>query len=247
MKRAAAAVAALTAALTLTACGGDEDGAIHVFAAASLTEAFTEIGEDFERANPDASVVFSFAGSSTLAAQIGEGAPADVFASADAATMDTVVGDGHASEAETFARNRLVIAVPEGNPDGIAGLGDLAGPGLRVAVCAHAVPCGAASQTALEAAGVELTPATYETDVKATLAKLTLGEVDAALVYRSDVQADRDGVDAVAFAEADAAVNDYRVAVLTEAANPDAAEAFVAHLGSEAALETLTAEGFRTP
>ncbi|HEU5128790.1 MAG TPA: molybdate ABC transporter substrate-binding protein [Glycomyces sp.] len=246
---------AAAALLALTACGADADGtgeggelggALTVFAAASLTETFTAIGEDFEAAHPGVEVAFSFAGSSSLAAQINQGAPADVFASAAPANMDTVVEAGNAEDPRTFARNQLVIAVPEGGPDGVAALADLADPGLKVALCAEEVPCGAAARTALDAAGVALTPATYETDVKAALAKLTLGEVDAALVYRTDVAA-AEGVEAVEFPESASAVNDCVLAPLEGAPNPAAAEAFAAYVASEEALAVLTAAGFQAP
>ena len=253
--RSTAAIAA-TALLALTACGavddspedGEVDGTVTVLAAASLTETFERIGEDFEAAHPGVRVEFSFAGSSSLASQINQGAPADVFASAAPANMDTVVEAGNAAEPETFARNQLVIAVPEGDPHGVAALADLADPGLKVALCAEEVPCGAAAQAALEAGGVELTPATYETDVKATLAKVTLGEVDAALVYRTDVAADGvEGVEAVEFPESAEAVNDYELAVVDGAPNPAGAEAFAAHVRSEEALAVLTEAGFQAP
>lgn len=252
--RAAAAIAA-TALLALTACGpsnetgGDGvDGTVTVLAAASLTETFQQIGEDFEAANPGVEVEFGFAGSSSLAAQINQGAPADVFASAAPADMDTVVEAGNAEDPETFARNQLVVAVPEGNPDGVTALADLADPALKVALCAEEAPCGAASQTALDAAGVELTPVTYETDVKAALAKLTLGEVDAALVYRTDIAADGvEGVEAVEFPESAEAINDYVLAVVDGAPNPAGAEAFTAYVHSDDALAVLTGAGFQAP
>ncbi|WP_347177319.1 molybdate ABC transporter substrate-binding protein [Glycomyces sp. L485] len=237
--------------LGLTACGsaGDDDASGHltVFAAASLTEAFTQIGEDFEDANPGVEVVFSFAGSASLASQIAQGAPADVFASAAPANMDSVVRSGYAADPETFARNRLVIAVPEGDPDGITGLADLADPGLKVALCAEEVPCGAAARTALDAAGVRLTPVTYETDVKAALSKLGLGEVDAALVYRTDTEAAGGAVHGVEFPESDSAINDYPIAALDDAPNPAVAEAFVDYIRTDEALEVLTAHGFQAP
>ncbi|GAB3220363.1 molybdate ABC transporter substrate-binding protein [Glycomyces halotolerans] len=245
-----AAVSALAAAaLTLTACGdaAETAGVIHVFAAASLTETFNRIGDAFEETHPDIDVVFNFAGSSSLAAQIDQGAPADVFASAAPANMDAVVEAGHADDPRTFTRNELVIAVPEHNPEGIESLADLAENGRKVAVCAQEVPCGAAAQAALEAAGVDLTPATYETDVKAALAKLGMGEVDAALVYRTDAEAASGAVDAVEFPESASAINDYQVAVLDEAANPAAARAFADYLESEEARAVLAEAGFQSP
>jgi molybdate transport system substrate-binding protein len=223
------ATAAL-AALALTACGTGNDTdsgeptTLTVFAAASLTEAFTEIGDQFETEHQGVTVEFNFAGSSDLAAQITEGAPADVFASADEKNMDKVVEAGAATEPATFALNQLVIAVPEGNPAGVTGLTDLAG--LDFAACAEQVPCGAAAQTAIDATGTDLTPVTYEADVKSTLQKLTLGEVDAALVYRTDAIAADTEVDAVEFPESAQAINTYPIAALNDAPNPDLAAAF---------------------
>src|SRR5690606_9938114 len=150
--------------------------------------------------------------------QINEGAPADVFASAAPANMDTVTEAGNADgEPEIFVKNQLVIAVPKGNPDDIDELSDLTESDRTVAVCAEQVPCGAAAATALEAADVKLTPATQEKDVKAVLSKLTLGEVDAALIYRTDAKAAADDVDAVEFDESAEAVNDYPLVVLEDA------------------------------
>lgn len=230
--------------------GGDSatggTGRLTVFAAASLTEAFTAIGEEFTAANPGVRVSFSFAGSSTLATQLNQGAPADVFASAAPANMTTVVEAGNVAGAPVvFARNQLVIAVPEGNPDRVTGLADLARPGMKVALCATPVPCGAAARQALDAAGVRLTPVTLERDVKAALAKVRIGEVDAALVYRTDVPAADDEVDGIEFPEAVAARTDYLIAVLADAPNPDAARAFVAHVRSATGQAVLTRAGFQ--
>ncbi|GAB3655453.1 type 2 periplasmic-binding domain-containing protein [Glycomyces tarimensis] len=252
MKPAAAVLAAALLALTACTTGGRDEpsGALHVFAAASLTEAFGRIATDFEDADPGIDVVLNFAGSASLAAQIDEGAPADVFASAAPTNMDEVIQEGHAEDPEVFARNELTIAVAEGNPLGIDSPDDLADPEVKVAVCAEAVPCGAAARTAIEAAGVDLTPVTYESDVKAALAKLALGEVDAALVYRTDVKAASggvDGVDGVDFPESATAVNDYSIAVLDDAPNPSAAAAFAEYVRSDEALAVLTAAGFQAP
>lgn len=247
----AKAVLAAAAALALTslaACTDDgaeagSGGTVTVFAAASLTEAFTEIGERFEAGHEGVTVEFNFAGSSDLAAQITEGAPADVFASADESNMDKVVEAGAAADPETFALNQLVIAVPAGNPDGVAGIADLAG--LDFAACAEEVPCGAAAQTALEGTG--LAPVTYEADVKSTLQKLGLGEVDAALVYRTDAIAAQDEVDAVEFPESAAAVNTYPIAALTGAPNPDLAAEFAAYVLADDAQSVLQTAGFQLP
>lgn len=223
-------------------------GPLTVLAAASLTDAFTRIGADFEAANPGVSVTFSFAGSSQLAQQITAGAPADVFAAASPATMATVVSAGEAAgEPAVFARNQLVIAVPDGNPAGVTGLADLTRSGVKVALCAEQVPCGAAARTALDAAGSDLVPVTFERDVRAALSKVRLGEVDAAVVYRTDAAVAADEVDAVEFAESAQAINDYPIVTLAAAANPPAGEAFVGYVRSAAGQAVLTAAGFQSP
>ncbi|MFV2021299.1 molybdate ABC transporter substrate-binding protein [Micromonospora sp. LOL_023] len=255
------AVAVVTAgcADTASAPGGAGDsgagatpasvtGALTVLAAASLTDAFTRVGADFEAANPGVTVTFSFAGSSQLAQQITAGAPADVFAAASPATMATVVDAGDAAgEPAVFVRNQLVIAVPDGNPAGVTGLADLTAPGVKVALCAEQVPCGAAARTALDAAGDDLVPVTLERDVRAALSKVRLGEVDAALVYRTDAAAAAGEVDAVEFVESAQAVNDYPIVPLAQAANRAAADAFIAYVRSAAGQAVLAEAGFETP
>jgi molybdate transport system substrate-binding protein len=239
--------------LLLAGCGGtpatgDDDsgdegaGTVTVLAAASLTEAFTRIGEDFRAAHPGTTVTFSFGGSSGLAQQIVAGAPADVFAAASPATMRTVTEAGDAAgEPATFARNQLVIAVPKGNPQGVSGLASLSEPGVKVALCAEQVPCGAAAKKA----GVRVTPVTQEQDVKAALAKVKLGEVDAALVYRTDVRAAAADVDGVEFPESARAVNDYPIVALRDAPNAAGAAAFVAYVRSAPAQRVLADAGFQ--
>ncbi|MER6298339.1 molybdate ABC transporter substrate-binding protein [Kitasatospora sp. NPDC001539] len=223
-------------------------GSVTVFAAASLKETFTDLGKKFEAANPGTKVTFNFGGSSALAASINSGAPADVFAAASPATMKTVTDAGGAGgEPRTFVKNALTIAVPKGNPKHIAGLKDLTASGVKVALCAKEVPCGAAAQTALKAAGLDLTPVTLEQDVKGALTKVELGEVDASLVYRTDVRSDAAKIDGVDFPEADKAVNDYPIAALAKAPNKDGAAAFVAYIQSPEAKQVLTAAGFQAP
>ena len=179
----------------LGSCSSNNDSeTLWVFAASSLTDAFTEISDAFENANPDIEVQTQFAGSSQLAAQIASGAPADVFASANEAVMETLLPGGELARTEfsqpaTFARNELVIAVPADNPKGISSIADLAGNDLLLAICDRGVPCGTLAQEAAASAGIELRPDTEEANVRAVLAKLLLGEVDAGLVYRSDVVA----------------------------------------------------------
>jgi molybdate transport system substrate-binding protein len=246
---------ALALVLVAAGCGGQSrpssavpGGTVTVLAAASLTESFVRIGKDFERANPGTHVTFSFGGSSTLAQQITAGAPADVFASASPANLKQVTDAGLAAgEPYTFARNQLVIAVAKGNPKRITGLADLTGPDVKVALCARAVPCGAAATKALDAAAVKLTPVTLEQDVKAALSKVRLGEVDAALVYRTDARAAAADVDGVEFPESAKAVNDDPIVALTKGPNPTGATAFVAYVRSEPAAAVLAGAGFQGP
>ncbi len=255
-------LAGLTAAATLAlaGCGGDSDtsstsgdssktsGTVNVSAAASLTEAFTEIGKDFEAANAGTKVSLNFGASSTLAAQINQGAPADVFASASPASMKIVTDAGNGQgEVTTFVKNQLVIAVSRGNPKGIKSLADLAKPGVKVALCAEQVPCGAAAKKAISAAGVKVTPVTLEQDVKAALTKARLGEVDAALVYRTDAKAAASDVDGIEFPESAGAINDYPITVLKNTTNRTAAEAFVEYVLSDKAKTVLTEAGFQAP
>lgn len=228
--------------------GGELSGTVTVFAAASLEGSFTELGERFEEAHPGTEVAFSFGGSDTLAASIASGAPADVFASASTATME-IVTDADAADGTpaVFVRNQLQIATLPGNPHGIAGLRDLADPGLQVVLCDEEVPCGAAARRVLDAAGVELTPVSYEQDVKSALTKVELQEADAALVYRTDVRAAGDAVAGVAFPESAEAVNDYPIVPLRDAPNADAAQAFIELVTSAEGQRVLGSAGFLTP
>lgn len=226
----------------------DLSGDVTVFAAASLTDTFTALGEEFMAANPDVSVVFNFAGSSGLATQIVEGAPADVFASASPATMQTVVDSGGADgEPTVFVTNTLQIAVPPDNPGAVTGLVDLTDPERTIALCAVEVPCGAASETVFQAAGLVPSPDTLEQDVRAALSKVELGEVDAALVYRTDVIAAGDAVVGIDFPESGGAVNAYPIVALAEAPTPDAAAAFVAYVLSAEGQQVLGDAGFGRP
>ncbi|ANZ41231.1 molybdate ABC transporter substrate-binding protein [Lentzea guizhouensis] len=223
-------------------------GDVTVFAAASLTESFTRLGQEFEAAHPGTEVRFNFGGSSALAQQLGNGAPADVFASAAPANMKQVTDTGTITAApRTFARNTLQIAVPKGNPAKIAGLADFAKTDLKIALCAEQVPCGAASKKVFAAAGVTAAPDTLEQDVKAVLTKVSLGEVDGALVYKTDVKAAGDEVEGITFAEAGKAVNDYPIAPLAKAPNAATATAFVEFVLSEQGRSALTAAGFDAP
>lgn len=220
---------------------------VTVFAAASLTGTFTELGKAFEAAHPGTSVKFNFGSSATLAQQITQGAPADVFAAASPATMKTVTDASLASSPTTFARNKLQIAVPAAGPAKVEGLKDLTDPKVKVALCAEQVPCGAAAVKALEAAGLTVKPVTLEQDVKATLTKVELGEVDAALVYKTDVIASAGKVNGIGFPEADKAINDYPIATLAKAPAGDLAKRFVDLVLSPQGKDVLTKAGFEAP
>jgi molybdate transport system substrate-binding protein len=246
-------VAALVASMVLAGCGSPTQpastngqgvtGDVTVFAAASLTETFTQIGKDFEAANPGTKVKFNFGSSSALAQQIDQGAPADVFASASPTNMKQVAETGSV----TFVRNRLQIAVDKGNPLKVASLADLTKPGLKLALCADQVPCGAAAKKAFQVANLMPKPVTLEQDVKATLTKVKLGEVDAALVYRTDVAAPTSGVDGVDFPEAAQAINDYPIVTLAKAPNTTGGKAFVDFVLSDKGRSVLTKAGFEAP
>lgn len=254
--------AGAAALLVLSACSSSDDtssgaatpdparpsGTVTVFAAASLQESFTALGEEFERTYPGTKVVFNFGGSDTLAASITGGAPADVFAAASTKTMAVVTDAGdNASTPVTFARNQLEIATLPGNPDEVASLKDLTKSGLKVVLCDKAVPCGAAARKALDASGLDLTPVSYEQDVKSALTKVELKEADAAVVYRTDVRAAGDKVEGVDFPESADAVNDYPIVPLEDSRNAAGARAFVALVRSAEGQKALTGAGFLKP
>lgn len=244
--------------LLASGCSGDDGGSegsaaaengesIQVFAAASLNETFTEIGELFEQEH-GVSAEFNFAGSSDLVAQLEQGAPGDVFASADEANMDSAVEAGLVSgEPSLFASNTLAIVTPPGNPAEVEGLEDLAGDDVVTVVCAPQVPCGAATEQVTEAAGVALSPASEESAVTDVLGKVRVGEADAGLVYVTDAQGAGEDVETIDFPEAQDVVNLYPAAALEDSGNPEASEAFVEFLQSTEAQEILAEAGFQDP
>lgn len=250
-----AAVAVLTV-VGLGACASDEgppaadgtpSGTVSVYAASSLTEAFTAVARRFEELNPGSTVELTFNGSSALATQIAQGAPADVFAAADTETMARLVDDGLAvGPATIFARNRLAIVVAQGNPLGIGALADLARDDIVTIACASDIPCGRYADAVLAAAGVEASPRSRELNVKAVVARVALGEADAGIVYATDVMAD-ERVDGVAIAEEQNLVVEYPVVVLREAATTALAQAFVSFLTSPDGQAALAERGFLTP
>ncbi|SKB08666.1 molybdate ABC transporter substrate-binding protein [Aeromicrobium choanae] len=250
MRRAGVAALALVALLTVAGCGGSdgdqvEQRTLTVFAAASLTSTFTELAERFEAEHEGVEVRLSFGGSSDLAAQIAEGAPADVFAAADEQTMARVTGASDAALApEVFATNTLQIATPADAPDRVRDLADLADPALKVVLCAPQVPCGAATRTLLAKNALDVEPVSEEQSVTDVLGKVTSGEADAGVVYRTDVIGAGDTVRGVDAARAGEVVNRYPVVALDDG---EPAGAFVRFVTSGAGREILVAAGFGTP
>jgi molybdate transport system substrate-binding protein len=247
-------------ALALAACGGSSStsssgagrssspaGNVTVFAAASLTGSFSAIGSAFEAAHPGTKVTFNYGASSALAQQITQGAPADVFASASGKNMQQVVDGKAANDSTAFAGNVLEIAVPPDNPAKVAALTDLGRPGVKVVLCQPQVPCGALAQTVLGKARVSVKPVSLEADVKSTLAKVQLGEADAALVYVTDVAAAADKVKGIEIPADVNAATTYPIAALTDSKNAGVARAFVAYVLSPAGQAELRKAGFESP
>lgn len=231
-----------------SATSGADGGKLVVFAAASLKKSFTEIGEQFKTDNPGSSIEFNFAGSSDLVTQLTQGAPADVFASADSKNMDkAAAADLLAGEAVNFASNTLTIVTAPGNPRKVTSFKDLAQAGLSVVVCAPQVPCGSAAEKVEKATGVQLNPVSEESQVTDVLNKVTTGQADAGLVYVTDAQGAGDKVTAVPFPESADAVNTYPIAVLTQSKDPDLAGKFVDLVTGEAGQKVLSAAGFAKP
>ncbi len=236
--------------LAVAACSSGEEtveGEVLVSAAASLTDAFGEIETVFEEANPDVDVVLNLGPSSGLREQIIEGAPADVFASANTSNMDQVVEAGEAADPEIFVTNLLQIAVPAGNPGGVTGLADFARDELLIGLCAEEVPCGDFAREALANAGFTPIIDTNEPDVRALLTKVEAGELDAGITYVTDVTSTGGTVDGVDIPGDENVVAEYPIAVLTNAPNPDAAAAFVAFVLSDEGQAILNGYGFASP
>lgn len=216
-----------------------------VFAAASLTSAFQTIGDRFEKAHPGVTVRFSFGGSSDLVEQIQNGAPADVFASADEPNMDKLAGS--ALDRADFATNTLEIATPPDNPARVTGLADLAAPGVKVVLCAAPVPCGAAAVKLEQAAGVTLRPVSEEQSVTDVLGKVESGEADAGIVYVTDVKAAGAKVHGVPVPEAAKVVNTYPIAAVKGSKAPSLAEQFVQYVATGPGQQVLADAGFARP
>lgn len=224
-----------------------QTGTITVFAAASLMGTFTQIGKQFEAAHPGDTVKFSFGGSSTLATQITGGAPADVFASAAPANMDTVVTAGDASSPKDFAKNTSEVAVPPANPGKVTSVTDLAKSSVKVALCQPKVPCGVVAAQVFKNAGITVKPVTLQPDVKSVLTQVELGNVDAGMVYVTDVKAAGAKVKGVPVSAGDNASTLYPIATISSSTRQAEAEAFVTYVLSPAGQQVLAAAGFQAP
>ena len=266
MKRSPSIVGVISAVLllVLTGCGSDSatttnttstgsssapaGGTLSVYAAASLKQTFTDIGEQFEKDHPGWSVDFTFAGSSDLVTQLTQGAKGDVFASADTKNMDKAASAGLLSgDPVDFASNTLAIVVAPGNPKQVTSFADLTKPGVTVVACAPQVPCGSATERVEQATKVTLEPVSEESSVTDVLNKVTTGQADAGLVYVTDALGVGDKVTKVDFPEAAAAVNTYPIAVLKSATDAAAAKQFVDLVTGDAGQKILSQAGFAKP
>jgi molybdate transport system substrate-binding protein len=255
MRRSRTRLAALlaVAALALAGCGGDDGGGsgaaapgeIKVFAAASLTAAFTKLGEQYTAANGGTEVTFNFAGSQALATQIQQSAPADVFASADMPNMDKVTD--LVGTPQNFASNLLAIVVEKGNPKGVEGLDDLADPDLKVVLAAEEVPAGKYAKQILDKARVSVNPVSQEDNVKAVVTKVSLGEADAGIVYVTDVTAGGDKVEGIDIPEDQNVTATYPIATVKASQAPDKAQAFLDLVLSAEGQRVLKEYGFLPP
>ena len=257
--RTAALVLSLVATLALAGCGsggsdsgsggsGTETGTLTVLGAASLTETFTTLAQDFEADHPGVKVKLSFDSSATLAEQVTQGAPADVLATADEATMQTVVDAKAAHGApRVFATNHLQMVVPPGNPAGITKFSDLDKPGVKYVVCVDTAPCGKLAVTVLAAAGITAKPVSEEVDVKAVLSKVELDEADAGLVYATDAVAGGDKVKAVDVPTSNENLTRYPIAALAGAEKPQLAQDWVDLVTGARGRQVLADAGFGKP
>ena len=222
-------------------------GTITVLAASSLTGTFTQIGKQFEAAHPGVTVKFSFGASSTLATQITDGAPADVFASAAPKNMDTVVTANDASNPQDFAKNTAEVAVPPSNPASVTSVNDLAKSSVKVALCQPQVPCGVVAAGVFKNAGITVKPVTLQPDVKSVLTQVETGNVDAGVVYVTDVKAAGAKVKGVTIPASENASTLYPIATVSSSKEMATAQAFVAYVLSPAGQQVLAAAGFQAP
>jgi molybdate transport system substrate-binding protein len=243
-----AALPAALLALVLTGCGGgDGSRTLTVLAAASLTGTFEQLADRFEDEHPGVAVRLVLDSSATLATQVREGAPADVLATADEATMATVLQEGYAESAPVFATNTMVLVTPAGDPDPVAGLEDLRDPAVDFVTCVESAPCGALALRLLRSGGITAEPRSQDVDVRAVLAKVVADEADAGLVYASDAAAAGEEVRIVEVPGASRQLNRYPVAVLDDADDPELARAWVELVLSEEGQRVLRTAGFGAP
>jgi molybdate transport system substrate-binding protein len=243
-----AACSTPSAAPTATQTADPLTGTVTVLAAASLTEVYGDLAARFKKLHPNVTITESFGGSSALAAQIVQGAPADLFATANEATMKTVTDAKLADETPIVsATNVLTLVVPPTNPAGVTTVADLAKPNVKVALCDKTVPCGSAALSLLAAEKLSVTPVTLETDVKAVLTKVELNEVDAGLVYVTDARSAGDKVTQIAVPDAANVINRYPIVVLSGSTNKAAARAFEQFILSPTGRAALKNAGFGTP
>jgi molybdate transport system substrate-binding protein len=238
---------AVSSAPTASSSPPAATGTITVFAAASLKGTFTQLGKQFEAAHPGDKVKFSFGPSSGLATQITGGAPADVFASASPKNMATVVSAGDASSPQDFAKNTAEVAVPPNNPAKVKSIADLAKSSVKVALCQPQVPCGVIAAKVFKNAGIKVKPVTLQPDVKSVLTQVELGNVDAGVVYVTDVLAAGAKVKGVPIPAKDNASTLYPIAAISKSTNQSIAQAFVAYVLSPAGQQVLAAAGFQKP
>lgn len=231
-----------------SAAAAKPTGTLVVFAATSLTDAFNKIATQFEAANPGVNVKFNYNGSSTLATQINQGAPADVFASAAPANMKTVTDQQMASTApKTFASNQGEIMVEKGNPSHITSVSDLANPAVKVVTCAPKVPCGVVATDVFKKAGVTVDPVSQEQNVGGVVTKVSLGEADAGIVYVTDVLANGSKTVGVPIPASENQTTDYPIAEVKGAPNATAGAAFISYVLGAQGQQVLKSFGFMPP
>ena len=244
-------VIVLAGTVAASGCGNSEETErrdVVVSAAASLTDVFTDMESAFEQAHPEFDALLNLGGSAALREQILEGAPADVFASADRQTMQDVASVGEIERvAPLFATNRMVIAVPAGNPGGVVGLDDLGRRELFVGLCAESVPCGGFALDVLARAGVDPSIDTNEPDVRSLLLKIELGEIDVGIVYVTDAMSAASSVESIAISPSHNVTAEYPIALLAGAPNADGGDAFIQFVSSDTGAAILQDHGFGLP
>ncbi|MGA8248092.1 MAG: molybdate ABC transporter substrate-binding protein [Nocardioides sp.] len=246
MRRTPAVLLALLALLPLTACGGSGKTTLTVLAASSLTETFTQLGQEFESRHPDVTVRFAFDSSATLAQQAVGGAPADVLATADTTTMDSARAV-QAGTPKVFATNVMVLATPADNPAHLTSFADLDRGSVKYVVCVPTAPCGIVAQALLAQDHITAKPVSTEVDVKSVLAKVTEGEADAGLVYTTDAIAAGSQVTHLPIPGSSKQTTTYPIVALDQAKHADLAQQFVDLVTGPTGQQVLARAGFGKP